>query len=115
MPQLIENNHVYIAVPPLYRVRKGSKDYYVYNDNELKDAIKEAGANAEVNRFKGLGEMNPEQLWQTTINPKTRKIKLITIEDAVEADKTFSILMGEKVEPRKNFIVEHAKEAQLDI
>ncbi|MEM2932925.1 MAG: DNA topoisomerase (ATP-hydrolyzing) subunit B [Candidatus Pacearchaeota archaeon] len=113
MPQLIENGHIYVAVPPLYRVRRGNKDYYVYNEDELKDLVKDE--KAEVTRFKGLGEMNPEQLWETTLDPKTRKLKQITIEDAIEADRTFTILMGEKVEPRKQFIIEHAKEAELDI
>ncbi len=114
MPQLIEDGHVYVAIPPLYRVRKSGKDYYVYSDDELKKLLAKLG-NSEVTRFKGLGEMSPEQLWQTTMNPATRKLKQITIEDAVEADKIFSILMGEKVEPRKQFIIAHAKEAELDI
>jgi DNA gyrase subunit B len=113
-PELIENKYIYVAVPPLYRVRKGNKDYYVYSENELKELIKKIGK-AEVTRFKGLGEMNPDQLWETTMNPKTRKLKLITLEDAAEADKIFSILMGEKVEPRKQFIITHAKEAELDV
>lgn len=114
MPTLIENKHVYLAIPPLYRVRKGNKDIYVYSDEELQKLIKEM-RNVEVTRFKGLGEMNPTQLWETTMHPKTRKLKCITIEDAVIADKIFSILMGEKVEPRKEFIIAHAKEAELDI
>ncbi|MEM2713732.1 MAG: DNA topoisomerase (ATP-hydrolyzing) subunit B [Candidatus Pacearchaeota archaeon] len=114
MPQLIENKHIYAAVPPLYRVRKGNKDLYVYSDDELKQITKQLG-NVEITRFKGLGEMNPEQLWQTTLNPATRKLKLITMEDAIEADRTFSILMGEQVEPRKEFIIQHAREAELDV
>ncbi len=113
-PELIENKYIYAAVPPLYRVRKGNKDYYIYSEEELKELLKKIGK-AEITRFKGLGEMNPEQLWETTMNPKTRKLKLITIEDAAEADKIFSILMGEKVEPRKQFIIAHAKEAELDV
>ena len=114
MPELIENGHIYIAVAPLYRVRKGNKDYYVYSEEELKEIVKKLGK-VEVTRFKGLGEMSPEQLWQTTMKPETRRLKQVTIEDAVEADKIFSILMGEKVEPRKQFIITHAKEAELDI
>jgi len=114
-PALIENKHIYAAVVPLYRVRKGNQSIYVYSDEELKETIKRLGKNVEITRFKGLGEMNPEQLWETTLNPKTRKLKLITIEDAAAADKIFSILMGERVEPRKQFIMEHAKEAELDI
>ncbi|MEM4641517.1 MAG: DNA topoisomerase IV subunit B, partial [Candidatus Pacearchaeota archaeon] len=73
------------------------------------------GSNVQIQRFKGLGEMNPEQLWETCMNPKTRILKIITIEDAVEADRIFSILMGEAVEPRKQFIIEHAKKAVLDV
>ena len=115
MHQLIEQGKIYIAVPPLYKLRKGSKDYYTYDDKELKKLLNKLGTSLSVQRFKGLGEMNPQQLWQTTMNPKTRKLKKVTIEDAVEADQLFSILMGEAVEPRKNFIIEHAQEAVLDI
>ena len=115
MPQLIENSHVYAALPPLYRIRKGQKDHYVYTSEELK---KELGGNTEsgnVTRFKGLGEMSSTQLWDTTMNPKSRKIKKIFIEDAVEADKVFSMLMGDDVQARKTFIQENAKEANLDV
>ena len=114
MPQLIENSHIFVALPPLYRIRHGSKDNYVYTDEELK---KQAGSadNQNVTRFKGLGEMSSQQLWETTMNPRTRKIKKIFIEDAVEADKVFSMLMGDDVQARKAFIHENAKEANLDI
>jgi DNA gyrase subunit B len=112
MPQLIENGYIYVAIPPLYRIRK-NKDIYVYSEEELKKFTDENSA--EVTRFKGLGEMSAEQLWETTMNPKTRKIKKIYIEDAVEADKTFSMLMGDDVLSRRNFIQENAKEAVLDI
>ena len=114
MPQLIENSHVYAALPPLYRIRKGNKDLYVYSDEELK---KEVGGSdsAAVTRFKGLGEMSSQQLWDTTMNPKTRKIKKIFIDDAVEADRVFTMLMGDDVQARKVFIQENAKEANLDI
>ncbi|OYT38310.1 DNA topoisomerase (ATP-hydrolyzing) subunit B [Candidatus Pacearchaeota archaeon ex4484_31] len=115
MPKLIEEGRIFIAIPPLYRIRKGSNDYYVYSDEELKKMLKKLGHNCVVQRFKGLGEMNPQQLWQTTMNPKTRVLKQVTIQDAIEADQLFSILMGEAVEPRKKFIIEHAKEAMLDI
>ncbi len=113
MHQLIENGNIYVAMPPLYRIRK-RKDYYVYSDKELKKVIERLGV-ANVTRFKGLGEMSSTQLWDTTMNPKTRKIKKIFIEDAVEADRTFSMLMGDDVQARKMFISENAKEAQLDI
>jgi DNA gyrase subunit B len=113
MHQLIENGNIYIALPPLYRIRK-KKDYYVYSEEELKKTIEKLGT-ANVTRFKGLGEMSSQQLWETTMNPKTRKIKKIFIEDALEADKTFSMLMGEDVSARKRFISENAKEANLDI
>jgi len=114
MPKLIEEGHIYVAVPPLYRVRKRG-DHYVYTDEELKELKKKLGDNAEVLRFKGLGEMNPEQLWDTTMNPKTRLLKKIVIEDAASADETFSRLMGDDVNARREFISERAKEAQIDI
>ena len=114
MPQLIENSHVYAALPPLYRIRKASKDLYVYSDEELKKEISDASS-GNVTRFKGLGEMSSIQLWDTTMNPKTRKIKKIFIEDAVEADRVFSMLMGDDVQARKTFIQENAKEANLDV
>jgi len=116
MPKLIENGNIYVALPPLYRVRK-KKDYYVYSDEELKKLSEKLGGlgSGRVTRFKGLGEMSSAQLWETTMNPKTRKIKKIFIEDAVEADHVFSMLMGSDVSSRKIFISENAKEANLDI
>jgi len=114
MPRLIENGNVYVAMPPLYRVRK-KKDYYVFSDKELKRLIERLGSASNVTRFKGLGEMSTIQLWDTTMNPKTRKIKKIFIEDAFEADRTFSMLMGSDVQARKTFISENAREAQLDV
>jgi DNA gyrase subunit B len=114
-PQLLEAGHVFVAVPPLYKIRKGQKDVYVYSDDELKKALKEVSGKPEVNRFKGLGEMNDEQLWDTTMNPKTRILKQVSIEDGVEADETFSILMGDAVEPRRKFIEENAKNAEVDL
>jgi DNA gyrase subunit B len=113
MRPLIENGNVYAAMPPLYRVRK-KKDYYVYSDKELKRLTERIGS-ANTTRFKGLGEMGLAQLWETTMNPKTRKIKKIFIKDAIEADRVFSMLMGDDVQARKEFIQENAKEANLDI
>ncbi len=114
VPKLIEGGHIYVAVSPLYRVRKRG-DHYVYNDKELKEIIAKLGGNADVQRFKGLGEMNPEQLWDTTMDPKNRLLNRITIEDAVATDEVFSKLMGDDVEPRKIFIAERAHTAQIDI
>ncbi len=115
MPQLVENGNIYVALPPLYRIRK-KKDYYVYTDDELKKLIKELSVKeGGVSRFKGLGEMSPTQLWDTTMNPRSRRIKKIYIEDAVEADHVFSMLMGTDVQERKHFIQMNAKEANLDI
>lgn len=113
MPHLIENGNVYVAVPPLFKIRK-RKDHYVYSEGALKRVLDKIGS-ANVTRFKGLGEMNPQQLWETTMNPTTRTLKKITIEDAVEADEIFSTLMGDDVAPRRQFIEEHAKEAELDV
>jgi DNA gyrase subunit B len=113
MPELIKEGHVFAAMPPLYRVRK-RKDVYVYSDAELRKET--AGMeNANVTRFKGLGEMSPAQLWETTMDSKTRRIKRIYVEDAVEADQVFSMLMGDDVQGRKEFIQENAQEADLDI
>ena len=113
MPKLIEEAHIYVAIPPLYRIRK-KKDYYVYSDEELKKITDKLGS-VSVTRFKGLGEMSSQQLWDTTMNPQTRKIKKIFIQDAIEADQVFSMLMGDDVQGRKSFIEENAKEAELDV
>jgi len=115
VPHLIESGHVFVAVAPLYKIRRGQKDTYVYSDEELKKFLKDTSGNPEVSRFKGLGEMNDEQLWDTTMNPKTRILKQVSVEDAVEADETFSILMGDAVAPRRQFIEENAKNAELDL
>lgn len=117
MQPLIGRGYVYLAVPPLYRVKKGKKVYYIKTDQELEKVLKELGKDdVMIQRFKGLGEMNPEQLWETTMNPETRTLKQITIEDAVIADEMFTILMGDQVEPRREFISKYAKEVKnLDI
>lgn len=114
MPKLIDNGNIYIAVSPLYKIRKRI-DHYIYTEDELKKIVAKLGGNVNVQRFKGLGEMNPEQLWDTTMNPKTRLLNRVTIEDAVKANEVFSKLMGDDVEPRKQFIAERAQEAQIDI
>ena len=114
MKQLIEKGNIYIAVSPLFKIRKKS-DHYVYTEDEMKKIVSKLGGNVVVQRFKGLGEMNPEQLWETTMNPKTRLLRKVTIDDAVAADQVFTKLMGDEVEPRRLFIAERAKEAEIDV
>lgn len=110
MRELIENGHVYIAQPPLYKVSKGKKDYYAYSDKELEELLEKIGdSNYTVQRYKGLGEMNPEQLWETTMDPEKRILLKVNIEDAMAADEIFTILMGDKVKPRREFIQTNAK------
>ena len=113
---MIEAGHVYLAMPPLYRVAKGKKEIYCYNDAELAAATQELGQGCNVSRYKGLGEMNPHQLWETTMDPSRRLMKRVQITDAQLADHLFSILMGDAVEPRRDYIVEHAHEVvNLDV
>ena len=116
MKPLIERGNIYIAQPPLYKVEYNKKSHYLFNEQELKDKLKEIEGNPRIQRYKGLGEMNPEQLWETTMNPGNRVLKRIELEDNIEAEDMFTILMGSKVEPRKEFIYKHSLEVKdLDI
>jgi DNA gyrase subunit B len=116
MPQLIEDGHLYIAQPPLYRIAHKNQVKYVYSDKEKDKMVKDLGEKVSLQRYKGLGEMNPTQLWETTMNPENRTLLLVTVDDAAESDRTFDMLMGDAVDPRRKFIQTHAKAVRnLDI
>jgi DNA gyrase subunit B len=113
--QLVEKGYVYIAQPPLFKVEKGKRVEYCYNEHKLEAILAEMGDKAVIQRFKGLGEMKPQQLWDTTMNPETRILKKVTVEDASEAEHIFDLLMGEAVAPRREFIEKNAHFAKLDV
>jgi DNA gyrase subunit B len=119
MKELVEQGNVYIAQPPLYLVKKGKEQEYAWTDEERKGLVQLLGQGKDdsvnIQRYKGLGEMNAEQLWDTTMNPLTRTLKQVTIESAAEADRVFSMLMGDEVPPRREFIEKNAKYAKLDV
>ena len=115
MRPLVEEGHVYLAQPPLYRITKGKRHYYAYSDQERDKLMAELGGGYEIQRYKGLGEMDSEQLWETTMDPAARTMRRVEVEDAAEADEVFTVLMGDKVEPRRDFIIENAQKANWDV
>ena len=115
MKELIVNGNIYIATPPLYLVKKGSKKQYAWDDSERDLLIEDFGQGTSVQRYKGLGEMNAIQLWETTMNPEFRTFRKVTIDNAVEADRVFTMLMGDEVPPRREFIEKNATYANIDV
>ena len=115
LPEIITRGYMYIAQPPLYKIQKGKEINYAYSDDEKAQVLKRVGDGVIISRYKGLGEMNPDQLWETTMNPENRVLKQVTNDDLAGADEVFTMLMGDEVPPRKRFIQTHAKQAILDI
>jgi DNA gyrase subunit B len=119
MKELVEQGYIFIAQPPLYLVKKGKDQQYAYNEEQRKMWIDKLGGGKDdsvtIQRYKGLGEMNADQLWETTMDPSRRTLKRVTIESAAEADRVFSMLMGDDVAPRREFIETHAKYAKIDV
>jgi len=115
MKELIENGNIYIATPPLYLVKRGAKKQYAWDDEERDQIMEKMGQGCSIQRYKGLGEMNAIQLWETTMNPEFRTFRKVTIDNAVEADRVFSMLMGDEVPPRREFIEKNATYANIDV
>ena len=115
MRELIESGYIYIATPPLYLVKKGQKKDYAWNDDQRDLLVQQYGAGTSIQRYKGLGEMNATQLWDTTMNPEERTLRQVVIEPGGEADRVFTMLMGDEVPPRREFIEQNAKYAKIDV
>ena len=114
MKPLVENGYLYIATPPLYLIKKGKEQHYCWSDNDRDLLVEKMGGSVNIQRYKGLGEMNAGQLWDTTMNPEARTLRQVSIDSAAEADRVFSMLMGDDVPPRRAFIEANAKYANID-